>query len=346
MQLAVVALVTGCAGPPPEAPAANAANDPVRAKATIAAALDDLHDAAAHADEPRYFAHFAPDAVFLGTDATERWDTAAFRAYAHPHFAAGKAWRFHALRRAITLSDDGRIAWFDEDLETERLGPARGSGVLVSRGGVWKLEQYNLAITIPNDRFESVRDLLRKPPEPPKPSFEDRYQEAREKAVAAVTAGSIAGAEQALTPLLEEADRVADITVLGVYSDVKWLRWAEGDLASALRQLEAEEAASTRVGLMGNMSRKTWLGQLWERAYFLRELAATAPPTLRTAALAAAIQARDCYLKEAPSLGDDAGIHSLAAYFALRDGKQKKRAPRLRSRSRTTRSSPRSSSSW
>src|SRR6266545_7462239 len=36
-----------------------------------AAMLDDWHAAAAAADEARYFAHFATDAVFLGTDATE-----------------------------------------------------------------------------------------------------------------------------------------------------------------------------------------------------------------------------------------------------------------------------------
>jgi hypothetical protein len=38
----------------------------------VAGVLDDWHDAAAKADEPRYFAHFSSDAVFMGTDATER----------------------------------------------------------------------------------------------------------------------------------------------------------------------------------------------------------------------------------------------------------------------------------
>ena len=42
------------------------------------------------------------DAVFLGTDATERWDTAAFKGYAQPHFDEGKAWSFRATRRAPT----------------------------------------------------------------------------------------------------------------------------------------------------------------------------------------------------------------------------------------------------
>jgi len=130
-------------------------------RAPIDAALDDFHDAAARADEERYFAHFAPDGVFLGTDATERWNVAAFRAYAHPYFARGKAWTFRGIRRDVTIRGD--LAWFDEDLETQNLGPARGSGVLSLRGGRWLIEQYVLSITIPNDRFRAVRDLLEKP---------------------------------------------------------------------------------------------------------------------------------------------------------------------------------------
>ena len=121
-------------------------------------ALDDLHDAASRADEERYFAHFANDGVFLGTDATERWELGAFRAYAHPHFARGKAWNFRGVRRRVALRGD--LAWFEEDLETENLGPARGSGVLVWSDGRWLLEQYVLSITVPNEKFKAVKDLL------------------------------------------------------------------------------------------------------------------------------------------------------------------------------------------
>jgi hypothetical protein len=131
------------------------------AEQAVASALDDFHDAAARADEDRYFAHFAPGGVFLGTDATERWEAPAFRAYAHPHFARGKAWSFRAARRAVTVRGD--LAWFDEDLETQNLGPARGSGVLSLRDGKWLIEQYVLSITVPNARFRAVRDLLAAP---------------------------------------------------------------------------------------------------------------------------------------------------------------------------------------
>ena len=120
--------------------------------------LDDFHDAAARADEERYFAHFAPGGVFLGTDASERWDAASFRAYAHPYFARGKAWSFRGVHRRVAAR--GEVAWFEEDLETQNLGPARGSGVMVRSGGRGLIEQYVLSVVIPNEKFKAVKELL------------------------------------------------------------------------------------------------------------------------------------------------------------------------------------------
>jgi hypothetical protein len=157
-------LLLGCGGArrDPLAPAASVAVDEARERAAVGRVLDDFHAAAAAADEARYFGHFAPGGVFLGTDATERWDVEAFRRYAHPHFARGKAWSFRAARRAVTIGAGGAVAWFDEDLVTPNLGPARGSGVLVrdAASGAWKIVQYNLAITVPNERFGEVKKLL------------------------------------------------------------------------------------------------------------------------------------------------------------------------------------------
>src|SRR5687768_17089087 len=81
----------------------------------ISAMIDDWHAAAAAADEKRYFGHISEDGVFLGTDATERWTKAEFLAYAHPHFAKGKAWSFTSTRRHITVAKSGTVAWFDEE---------------------------------------------------------------------------------------------------------------------------------------------------------------------------------------------------------------------------------------
>ena len=41
--------------------------------AAISQTLDQLHAAAAKADGKAYFDLFAPDAVFIGTDVSERW---------------------------------------------------------------------------------------------------------------------------------------------------------------------------------------------------------------------------------------------------------------------------------
>jgi hypothetical protein len=135
--------------------------------------LDDWHAAAAQADEARYFGHLDESAVFLGTDAAERWSKPEFAAYAHPFFARGRAWSFKPLHRHVMfgptfghVSDDRlSIAWFDEELDTPNLGAARGSGVIIKRdGGRWLIAHYNLALTIPNEQVDEVKKLLEAPP--------------------------------------------------------------------------------------------------------------------------------------------------------------------------------------
>lgn len=117
----------------------------------VAQTLDGWHHAASVADESAYFGAMAPEFVFLGTDATERWDKDAFREYAHPHFAAGKGWTFTPRDRHIILSPSRDVAWFDEKLDSASYGECRGTGVLRLVGGEWKLTHYNLTIPIPND---------------------------------------------------------------------------------------------------------------------------------------------------------------------------------------------------
>jgi hypothetical protein len=168
LSLAIVAATPACASTvvPGPAPALRVVSlDPETAR-TVARVLDDFHDAAAHADEDRYFAHFAPDAVFLGTDATERWDVVAFRAYAHPHFANGKGWTYRAVARHLSAESSGGAIWFDELLES-RIGPCRGTGVLLRSGGTFLIAQYNLTLTIPNERVDDLRKMLSSPPPVP-----------------------------------------------------------------------------------------------------------------------------------------------------------------------------------
>lgn len=163
-QLTALALVLGLtAGSAPlSAQATPASPVPPSAETTaIATVLDAFHSAAARADEEAYFALLAPNAVFLGTDATERWDKAAFRAFAHPYFAQGKGWTFTPRDRHVDLSRDGRVAWFDELLDSATYGECRGTGVLEKLDGGWKIVQYHLTIPMPNDLAKELVARIR-----------------------------------------------------------------------------------------------------------------------------------------------------------------------------------------
>lgn len=141
--------------------AADAAEGFAAPSVAIEALLDAFHSAAAQANEAAYFDLFAPEGVFLGTDATERWDKKAFQAFAHPYFAKGTAWTFVPRDRHVSFSADGRVAWFDELLDSQTYGECRGSGVLEKIDGRWKVQQYNLSIPLPNDLAKGVVAQIR-----------------------------------------------------------------------------------------------------------------------------------------------------------------------------------------
>ncbi len=162
-----VALGQGCTSPPPPAPVI----DPVALERSAAATLDQFHAAAAKADGETYFGLFAEGGVFLGTDRTERWSVEKFRAYAEPHFSAGRGWTYTSKERHIKLSADGEVAWFDERLDHADFGELRGSGVLIRKGGAWSVAQYVLSFPVPNDVARQVIDIIKAAPpiNPPSP---------------------------------------------------------------------------------------------------------------------------------------------------------------------------------
>lgn len=154
MAVAVVTVAAACAPAPP---------DPADETAAASAVLDALHHNASVADEDAYFALFAPDGVFFGTDATERWTVEEFRAYAHPYFSAGRGWTY-GLRpgtRNIAFDPSGTVAWFDEILDNANYGETRGTGVLRRIGGEWKIAQYHLTIPVPNALADTLVAMIR-----------------------------------------------------------------------------------------------------------------------------------------------------------------------------------------
>jgi ketosteroid isomerase-like protein len=147
----LVTLLAACATVPP----------PAAETGRVNATVDAWHRAAAAADEAAYFGAMSPDFVFLGTDATERWELTPFRTFAHPYFAKGTAWTFTPRERHVMLAPGEDVAWFDEKLDSATYGDCRGTGVLRKIAGEWKIAHYNLTIPIPNDLAKAVVQQIR-----------------------------------------------------------------------------------------------------------------------------------------------------------------------------------------
>ncbi|SDQ04931.1 SnoaL-like domain-containing protein [Chryseobacterium soldanellicola] len=124
-------------------------------KTEIGKMLDGFNAAAEKADFTAYFNYYADESTFIGTDATEIWDKKAFMVWAKPYFDKKKTWNFTSLKRNIYFSKDGKLAWFDELLDTQ-MKICRGSGVVEKIDGQWKVKQYVLSVTVPNEIVDKV----------------------------------------------------------------------------------------------------------------------------------------------------------------------------------------------
>jgi len=141
----------------------NVATEKSNKSATIEAAktLDQWHSAASNAQFENYFSLMDKDAVFVGTAKEEVWTKKAFMDFAKPYFDKGKAWSFTKISRNIYFSNHNDIVYFDELLNTW-MGVCRGSGVLVKKHNKWLIRHYVLSITVPNDKIQSVMDVIKK----------------------------------------------------------------------------------------------------------------------------------------------------------------------------------------
>ena len=125
--------------------------------AAIDLVLDGYHAAAAEGDWDTYFAFMSDDAVFLGTDAGERWQKREFQDYA----SVSSGWVYTPQTRNVNLSPDGNSAWFDEILLSASYGTARGTGVLIKTDAGWKISQYHLTLPIPNGLARKMTDEIK-----------------------------------------------------------------------------------------------------------------------------------------------------------------------------------------
>lgn len=124
--------------------------------------VDAWHLAASNADFDAYFGAMKDNFVFLGTAPGERWTKEEFAAFSKPYFDKGTAWDFKASNRKWEFSKNGKIAWFDEDLDTWMRG-CRGSGILIKQHGKWEIAYYNLTVLIENEKIKSFIELRDQP---------------------------------------------------------------------------------------------------------------------------------------------------------------------------------------
>ena len=124
------------------------------------ALLDGLHRDAHEGNFHTYFARYSPDAVFLGTDKTERWTIEEFKTYAKPAFADGHGWTYAVVDR--NWEGGGNTRWFDEILFNEKLGHCRGTGVVQLINGEWKITHYALTMLVPNPIAEDIGSQTQK----------------------------------------------------------------------------------------------------------------------------------------------------------------------------------------
>lgn len=129
-------------------------------RAIIDALVDGLHQDAHEGNFQAYFDRYTPDAVFLGTDKSERWTIDQFKVYAKPAFEDGHGWTYSVKER--NWEGEGNTRWFDEVLLNEKLGHCRGTGVVELVDGEWKIAHYALTMLVPNDIAANVGSQTRK----------------------------------------------------------------------------------------------------------------------------------------------------------------------------------------
>ena len=125
--------------------------------AAINKVLDDYHQAAANGEWDTYFDLMSDDAVFIGTDAGERWVKQEFRQYS----SGSNGWVYTPQQRNVNITPDGLSAWFDEALLSQSYGSSRGTGVLMLTAVGWKISQYHLTLPIPNGIVRGITDQIK-----------------------------------------------------------------------------------------------------------------------------------------------------------------------------------------
>ena len=123
--------------------------------------MNQWHQAVATFQIDEYFNFMHSSFIFLGTDPSERWTKEAFYDFSKPYFDKQSTWDFKVNWRNWYFSENGKVAWFEESLDTW-MEECRGAGVLIYEENKWQIAHYNLTVLIENDKIKDFISLRKK----------------------------------------------------------------------------------------------------------------------------------------------------------------------------------------
>jgi hypothetical protein len=198
--------------------------------------------------------------------------------------------------------------------------------------GRLKVAQYNLTVPIPNASMDAVVQLVdgaARPTTPP--GIDAHYNKAYEAATTAAGFEPLEEAATALLGVMPEAKQHPELdTEFWLHNELTWVRWEQGDLTTALDEVDAAVAALDHGTLHDAKRTALRLHALWDRAFLFLEVAMHAPPVRRGRLLAIANAAKDAYDRLATTNQDNDGMAVLEAFFLTAAGKGKAAAAAAR----------------
>lgn len=127
-------------------------------KDSIDLLLNRHHDATVAKNAQALERVFSTDGYFIGTDDTEKWSREELMQKLRE---SESGWDLTDCRERQIYShpEHTKVAVFFEVVRHEKYGLMRGSGVVVVEGGKWRILQYVLSFSVPNEVVDKTNIL-------------------------------------------------------------------------------------------------------------------------------------------------------------------------------------------
>lgn len=136
-------------------------------KAALIKFIDTWHGNASKAEFDAYFNAISENGVYIGTDPEEYWTKQEFREWISKSLKPNKGFHFETIDRNIFFNDEEDIAWFNEKLNTD-MGVCHATGIATQTRSGWKINYYQLSVTVPNELLKPFLELKNAKKDKPK----------------------------------------------------------------------------------------------------------------------------------------------------------------------------------